>query len=145
MKPKPGQLYANDWRGRPPHMSSNDLPLWERFQDKYGSEFLGFYFDVLVGTPSDIPAGTPENMSTMWERITAKRVDAVGVKPDTYWLIEFRPNAAAGALGTIITYMTAWRKDPPDDKPIQPVVVSDVFDPDIIDNAKILDIKLIAV
>lgn len=145
MKPELGQLYSIDWKGRPPHMSSQDLPLWERFQDQFGKEFTGFYFDVLVGTPSDVPAGTDEKMRNMWNRLTAKRIDAVGVKPDSYWLIEFRPHAAAGALGTMITYMTAWRKDPPDDKPIQPVIVSDLFDPDIIENANVLGIKLIRV
>ena len=145
MKPELGQLYLPSWRGHPPHMSSLDLPLWDRFQDQHGSQFLGFYFDALVGTPSEVPPGTDEKMLKMWTRLTAKRIDAVGVKPAQYWLIEFRPNAAAGALGTIVTYMTAWRKDPPDDLPVQPVIVSDVFDPDIIDNAHVLGIQLIKI
>lgn len=140
-----GKFFPNDWRGRPPHMSSQDLPLWDRFQDKFGSEFLGFHFDAALGTPSEVPAGTEPNMVKMWTRLTSKRIDAVGVKSDSYWLIEVRPEAAAGALGTILTYRAAWLKDPPDNKPITSVIVSNVFDPDIIENAKAFDITLIAV
>ena len=140
-----GKLFLNDWRGRPPHMSSQDIPLWDRFQEKHGSTFSGFYFDVALGTPSDVPDGTPENLTKMWVRITSKRIDAVGVKPDEYWIIEARPEAAAGALGTILTYRSLWLKDPPDKLPIRGVIISDVFDPDIIDQAKFHDITLIVV
>ncbi|MEK7514561.1 MAG: hypothetical protein AAB587_01955 [Patescibacteria group bacterium] len=140
-----GQRFAFDWLGHPPHMSSQDLPLWERFQEKYGSQFIGFHFDAALGTPAEIPAGTEEKLAKMWTRLTSKRIDAVGVKSNEYWLIEVRPQAAAGALGTILTYRAAWLKDPPDGKPFRSVIVSDIFDPDIIENAKNFGIELIAV
>ena len=145
MPPDLGQLFPNDWRGRPPHMSSQDLPLWDRFQEKYGKEFLGFHFDATTGTPSDMPKDTPDNLARMWTRITSKRMDAVGVKPNEWWIIEMHPNAAAGALGTVLTYRAAWLKDPPDTKFVRTVIVSDIFDPDILDNARELNIELIAV
>lgn len=140
-----GQLFMNDWRGRPPHMSSQDLPLWDKFQDKFGKEFIGFHFDAALGTPSEVPAGTDPSMAKMWTRLTSKRIDAVGVKSDSYSIIEVRPEAAAGALGTILTYRAAWFKDPPDNKPTEFIIVSDIFDPDIIGNAKAFNIILIAV
>lgn len=126
-------------------MSSLDQELWVRFHEKYASQFTGFYYDAAVGTPSEIPPGTDPAMAKMWTRITAKRIDAIGVKPNEYWLIEVRPNAAAGALGTIITYTTAWYNDPPNNLKLTPVIVSDVFDPDIIENAGVFGIQLIKV
>lgn len=140
-----GKLYDRDWQGTPPHAASNDLPLWERFQEKYGMEFTGFYFDVSLGTPSPVGAAEADPLGKMWTRITSKRIDVVGVREDMYWIIELRPQAAAGALGTIITYRELWRAAPPDDKAFIGVIVTDVPDPDLIIMAAQQDIKIVAV
>lgn len=140
-----GKLYPADWQGTPPHAASNDIPLWDRFQEMFGKEFSGFYFDVSLGTPSDVPAGTEDNLSKMWVRITSKRIDVVGVREDVYWIIELRPQAAAGALGTILTYRELWRGAPPDDKPFIGVIVTDVPDPDLLTMAAANDIKIVVV
>ena len=140
-----GKLYSNDWAGTPPHAASNDLPLWERFQDQYGKEFSGFYFDCSLGTPAVVPEGTEANLEKMWTRITSKRIDVVGVREDIYWIIELRPQAAAGALGTIITYRELWRSAPPDSKPFIGVIVTDYPDPDLLVMAAQQDIKIVVV
>jgi hypothetical protein len=140
-----GKLYPPDWGGTPPHAASNDLPLWERFQEKYGKDFSGFYFDSSLGTPSFVPEGTEDNLARMWTRITSKRMDVVGVKDDVYWIIELRPQAAAGALGTIMTYLALWKSDPPDDKAVIGVIVTDFPDPDLIPLAASNNIKIVVV
>lgn len=140
-----GKIYARDWQGTPSHAASNDIPLWERFQDKFGAEFTGFYFDVSLGTPSNIIDAAADPLGKMWTRITSKRIDVVGVKEDTYWIIELRPQAAAGALGTIITYRELWRSAPPDDFAFIGVIVTDVPDPDLVTMAAQQDIKIVVV
>ncbi len=140
-----GQFYNRDWMGKPPHMASQDLPIWERFRDKYKNDFVGWYFDAACGTPAEVPPGTEPNLAKMWTRITSKRIDVVGVKTNEYWIIEIRPDAAAGALGTIMTYINCVSVDPPDDRSLVAALVSDRFDPDIVDLAKSFNINLIQV
>ena len=140
-----GIFYNRDWMGKPPHMASQDLPIWERFRDKYKNDFVGWYFDAACGTPSEVPPGTPENLAKMWTRITSKRLDVVGVKTNEYWIIEIRPDAAAGALGTIMTYINCVSAEPIDDRNYVAVLVSDRFDPDIVPLAKQFNINLIQV
>lgn len=140
-----GALFPRDYAGRPPHVSSQDLPLWDRFQHRFGSDFIGFYFDASLGTPSEVQPDTPENLKRMWTRLTSKRIDVVGVRLNEIWIIELRPSAAAGALGTIMTYIELWREDPPFEKPAFPVIVTDVPDPDLRRLAKKQNITLIEV
>ena len=140
-----GIPYAPDWRGAPPHMSSLDQPLWERFQAAYGSEYISFFFDASLGTPSAVPPGTEANLSKMWSRITSKRMDVVARKAEEWWILEMRPNASSGALGTIITYRDLWLADPPDDKPLKSAIVTDVPDPDLLILARKHDIDIIVV
>lgn len=140
-----GTLYPPAWRGQPAHMSSLDTPLWSRFQAKHGSEFTGFYFDAALGTPSTTPPDTPDNLQKMWTRLTSKRMDAVGVKPDEWWILEMRPNASMGALGTIITYTNLWRLEPLDHNPIISVIVTDFPDPDLVKLAPLYGVEIITV
>lgn len=140
-----GRLYAPQWKGVPPHMSSQDLALWDRFQEFFAGDFSGFYFDAALGTTAPPGDTTDENMIKMWQRVTSKRIDAVGVKADSVWVMEFRPNASVGALGSILTYVTLWRDDPPLDTPAVPVIVTDFPDPDLISLAARQGIRIIKV
>lgn len=138
-----GIFYPKDWAGKPPHMASHDLEIWIRYREKHAHEFIGFYFDAACGTPAEVPPGTPENLARDWIRITSKRIDVIGIKTNEIWIIEVRPDASSGALGTILTYFECARKEPPDSRLIVPVIISDRFDPDIIENAKSFGIILI--
>lgn len=126
-------------------MASNDLPLWDRYRLLYASEFIGFYFDSALGTPSSAPVGTEEGLVRMWTRITSKRIDVVGRKLGAWWIIELRPQASSGALGTILTYRDIWLSDPPDSDPVTSVIVTDFPDPDLLILAAKNDIQIVVV
>lgn len=140
-----GPPYMNDWKGRPAHMSSLDQPLWERFQAAHGSEYELFYFDASLGTPSEVAADAPPELAKMWTRITSKRMDVVGRKPGEWWILEMRPNASSGALGTVLTYRELWRSAPPDSDPVRAAIVTDRPDPDLLILAPKNDILIITV
>lgn len=118
-------------------MSSGDFPVWLDFIRLYGSTFKGFYYDVAVGTPSEVPEGTSPELGRMWERITRRRLDAVGVMDEEWWLIEVRANARPSVAGEILVYLDSWKEDPPPEAPkVRGVVVARIIDPDTV---KLLD------
>ncbi|GAI93087.1 unnamed protein product, partial [marine sediment metagenome] len=46
-----GKSYSMDWRGDPPHMLKEDVPVWYDFLDRYGYMFHFLYYDCLLGGP----------------------------------------------------------------------------------------------
>lgn len=85
-------------------MSPEDIPIWERFLDKYHAHFAGFDYDVKVGTPVEMNPEWPPNIKAMAVALTKKRIDAIGYSPGRIWIFEVKPNAGTTALGQIITY-----------------------------------------
>jgi len=145
MKPNLKQAYPPDWKGMPMQMSARDRELWLRFQESMPEGFIHFYFDVQVGTPVvEAPEEKPE-IKAMIEQTTRLRIDAVGEKKNEYWLIELRPSAMCGAIGSILTYKTLWEEDPIDDKIITPVIVTDNTNRNIISAAGRLKIIILLV
>jgi len=130
MPPKLGALYAPDWKGWPPHMAGRDLGLWARWREALPFPYQGFYFDAALGTP---PAADPTlrpEANIAWEAILARRIDAVGILPEAYHIIELRRGADQAAIGAVEIYCFLWRQDPPDPRPCLPILVTDALDPD---------------
>ena len=84
-------------------------------------------------------------MKSMIEQPSRLRIDAVGQRKNEYWLIELRPNAMCGAIGSILTYKTLWDMDPPDDRLATPVIVTDNTNRNIISAASRLKIIILEV
>lgn len=144
---KPGlkQAVRPDWGGFPPHMSAGDQALWVNFRDIYARDFKFFYYDVLVGIPSLEMTQVEPELQGMVNQITRMRVDAVGEKENEWWIIEFRPNASLGAIGSVLGYKTLWEEDPPDERPVKPVIVTDYHNENVKRVCEILKIELILV
>lgn len=131
MKPTLGDPFPPDWPGYPEQMSAEDHQIWLRFRELYSQEFKAFYFSVHVGEPIMWTEGLEEELALMVEHISRRRIDAVGEKDHEWWLIEFRKDAGPGAIGSILTYKILWEEDPPDNRPVVPVIVTDVMDVNI--------------
>lgn len=99
-----GNLYPADWTGVPPHMSSGDLPIWQRYHSLHKNEYKGFYYDVAITPVQDLPAGIEPNLLRMWQWNISKRIDAVGITDSEVHVFEVRVAASAGALGAILMY-----------------------------------------
>ncbi len=128
MKPSLGTPYSVDWDGAPIQMSPNDREIWAYFQEQFAAEFQSFYFNVGVGVATMWSEELDEEMTRMVEWISRRRIDVVGEKADAWWLIELRINAGPGAIGSILTYKTLWEDDPPDQRPVVPVIVTNTQD-----------------
>jgi hypothetical protein len=126
-----GPSYPPTFEGIPPHVSSEDLILWEQFRRRSAKEYVAFYFDVALGS-GEVPApNVSEAVGKAWQRLTKFRADVVGDTGTEWHLIELRPNAGPGAVGAIQTYSTLWTIKPPDARPVVPIIVTDRCSADI--------------
>lgn len=130
MPPRLGSLFPPDWKGWPPHMAGRDLGLWARWREALPFPYRGFYFDAALGTPPTPDPALRPQANVAWEALLARRIDAVGVLPEAYHIIELRRGADQAAIGAVEIYCFLWRQDPPDERACLPVLVTDALDPD---------------
>lgn len=130
-----GKAYALDWRGRPPHMLRQDVPVWHRFLDTWSHVFTRLYYDVLLGGPILSLEEQKDPMLRMWRANMAKRADAIGETPDEVWIIEVATTPGLRAIGQLMTYAALWLEDPPIAKIERMVLVCDYIDTDLIASA----------
>ena len=145
MKPNLGEAYSPDWAGQPAQMSANDGVIWARFRDDIPEYYRNLYFSVLVGDPTMWSEGLEEEMIRVVEHASRRRIDVLG-ETDTAWhIIELRMNAGPGALGSVLTYKSLWEADPPDKRPVFPIIITNATDANLEFACQKLNIKLILV
>lgn len=130
MPPQLGRIFSTNFAGKPPHMVGRDLGIWSLFRQRLPFPYTGFLFDVALGTPPEVPGATPENIRKAWEFLNARRIDAVGILPERFDIIEIRRGAGQAAIGALRMYAFLWRQDPPDPRPVRLILVTDQADPD---------------
>lgn len=130
MPPKLGQLFPVDFPGRPPHMAGRDLGLWAVWRQRLPFPYQGFYFDAALGTPPEADPAARAEVNRAWEFLLARRIDAVGVLPERFDIIEIRRGADQAAIGALLMYRHLWTQDPPDDRPVNMILVTDRADVD---------------
>lgn len=126
-----GPRFDPTFEGLPPHISSEDMVLWEEFRRRSAKDYVALYFDVSLGTGEEATAGTSEAVAKAWQRLTRFRADVVGDTGKEWHLIELRPNAGPGAVGSVQTYTTLWTIAPPDSRPLRSIIVTDRCSRDI--------------
>lgn len=125
------QLYPHTWTGWPPAMPYGDRQVWRDFLERRGVEWPQYAYDVeLHGGPAPIASSDPV-MARTWQRLTAKRVDAVGMRAGRATLFEVRHNAAWQSVGQLIGYRDLWPRDFPELELEAAVIVTDAMDPQI--------------
>jgi len=108
-------------------MSAVDFVLYKRLVAQGPLPFERVFFDVAVGDYSAPGGDVAPNVLAAWQRISRLRIDLLGEHPAGWTIIELRGAAGAGAIGSLIVYRDLWLADPPDDRPIELVLVTDVF------------------
>lgn len=137
-----GPEFRTDFAGIPPHLSQNDLRLWESFRRRFAGDFRRFFFDVALGRGQAVGPGVSPNVAAAWRRLTRFRADVVADTPEAWTIIEIRPNAGPGAIGSLQVYTSVWFQDPPDRRPLRALLVTDDCTEDIIAVAGVVGIEL---
>lgn len=112
-------------------MLPTDHPIWWTFLHKYGELFSTIYYDVQVGGPRYTKAQLEDPLMRMWQRVTSKRIDAIGERDKEIWIIEVSAGSGMRALGQLLTYQKLWNEDPKIAKPVLLVLIMETIDPDI--------------
>lgn len=114
-----------------PHLSTEDIGIWERFLDSYAGAYRAFDYDVRVGEGEEpLPTLEPKYRA-MAKALTQKRIDAVGYRDNEIWIFEVKPRAALSALGQIISYTELYILTFNPTETIVPAVVCEMVDRDV--------------
>lgn len=126
-------------------MAGEDVPIWERFLDVRGGEFVGFVYDARVGLGIPAPEGTsPELVKAQFDN-TAKRIDAIGVRIGEVWIIEVRQRFGLSSIGQILGYSVLAADELPGDLGRRIVIVTDNMGRDEKTITDVLGIEVIVV
>ena len=106
-----GPTYPNTKLNKYPHFFPGDIPIWERFIDRFGADFLGFDYDVKVGSGTEPIEGLGDQYARMQSILSKYRIDVVGYKPDSITIFETKPEAGTVAVGQIHTYTNLYLRD----------------------------------
>jgi len=130
-----GRKFGIDWRGDPPHMLPQDVPVWYRFLEKWGPLFQALYYDCFVGGPYFTEKQLEDPMNRMWRANTSKRIDALGETENEIWIIEVAKAPGLRSLGQVQTYRALWLEDPKIAKIEKTVIVCQLVDQDLVSAA----------
>ncbi len=108
-----------------------DAVIWERFIEQFGSQYVGFDYDVKVGTGLDPENITDEKLANINAGLYKFRIDAIGFRTDEIEIIEVKPRARANALGQVQAYINLYRKDLKPTLRTTGVIVTDIEVPDM--------------
>lgn len=123
--------YPNTKLRKYPHMFPLDIPIWERFLDLHGSDFLGFDYDVKVGSGTEPIEGLGDIYARMQSILSKYRIDVVGYTDTDIWIFETKPEAGTVAVGQIVTYTNLYKRDLHPTLPIIGAIVTDRKLPDM--------------
>jgi len=125
-----GKKFDIDWRGRPPHMLQQDIPVWYDFLAAYGDRFIALYYDCLLGGPWLSKKQKQDPYWRMWRANVAKRADAIAELENEVWIIEVSTEPGLRSLGQLMTYSALWVEDPKIMKPEKLILVARTIDTD---------------
>ena len=126
-----GRPYSIYWRGNPPHMLQEDVPVWYDFLEKYGYMFQKLYYDCLLGGPEYTEKQLKDPMIRMWRQNLSKRADAIAELETEVWIIEVADYPGLTSVGQLNVYRTLWMEDPKIMKPEKPILVCRFIDTDL--------------
>lgn len=126
-----GPAYPGDWDGAPAGMLPRDVPTWKKFARSHGPGFLNWYFNVRVGTVSQVDDPDSAAYVKMWSDINRKRIDALGVRADSIWIVEVSEDPSNSALGQLMLYVALFAEETDDPRPLIPVLVAQRIDADL--------------
>ena len=114
-----------------PHMFPLDIPIWERFIDLFGSDFLSVDYDVKVGSGTEPIEGLGDIYARMQSILSKYRIDVVGYRSDAIWIIETKPEAGTVAIGQIEAYTNLYKRDFKPSVPVIGCIITDRELPDM--------------
>jgi len=103
-----GEPRPPEWRGRPPQMLSQDVPVWHSWLERAEPRIENIYYNVAL-TTNEAPAGFNEGVVNNWLYSVSKRIDALVVwKDKSLTIVEVCQKAGLRAVGQAVSYKYLW-------------------------------------
>jgi len=126
------------------HMLPRDIDTWNKFIQSGRMAFDEIWYDVHVGKPMDVPAGSPEYLFKIAQGVSRKRIDAIARFGYIYYIIEVKPHANMEAIGQLVTYRRLFQSEYSQYQPLRALIVCDTLDFDIMITAREQGIEIMA-
>lgn len=114
-----------------PHLTPQDIKIWDRFIDKYPFFFTLVDYDVCVGGCRECPHELNEPTEKNRQYLGKYKIDVVGYKQDKIFICEVKPQASGKALGQAIMYDYLYTRDFNPQVPTQAAIITDDALPDM--------------
>lgn len=125
-----------------PGLRPNDEILWDEFIKNNPVTFDWVYYDVPVGDPT----ASDERKQSMQRNgafeVSQWRIDVVGFSKGEPVIIEVKPNAAAGAIGQVLSYKALLVAEGSIDQNTPCMILTDEISPITEHACKLLDIMI---
>lgn len=113
------------------HLLPVDVAVWQRFLDRFGTDYSLIEYDVRVGLGRDPGAAYPDNIRNMALDLSYRRVDCVAHTPTGIIVIEVTHSAGFKALGQIYGYPILYSLTFHPLLPVKPLLVCGSIQSDI--------------
>ncbi len=123
-------------------MRPEDLRIWERFIELAPSAFDSVWCDWHLGECAQFEEGADPRAMAGWYDLTRWKVDVIGYKNGTYYVIELKPGANAKALGQALAYTALIKDETYPNSPVIPVVLTNERIPSTDKAAKLFGVEL---
>lgn len=125
-----------------PGMRPNDVAIWDRFLLENPMTFERVWYNIHLGDPVRYEDMREEMQENGMLEVSQWCIDVVAAEKNNLWIIEVKPNAAAGAIGQAIAYTALMRKELPHLTNIYPMVITDDASPITEEAARMLGVPL---
>lgn len=114
-----------------PHLAGSDISVWDAWIRLFGPLFQGFDYDYHVGQGLEPDKDAPYPLQAMWTQLTQKRIDVLGYRSKSLWVIEVKDRPGIAAIGQVVGYSILLARELHPCPPLIPCLVSSVIEPDI--------------
>jgi len=114
-----------------PHMRIWEEQIMDLFHDKHILDAEWSYDVPLKIRTGEFPTLMSENEKALWNRLTSKRIDAVGETPGAIYVIEIKDRLRPSAVGQALTYKTLYLEQFKPTKPVIAAIIAKFGDPDM--------------
>ncbi len=114
-----------------PHMSVADTLIWERYLQEKPAAFDAVAYDVAIGQGAEFDATAGGLLGPGINRLYQRRIDVLAKKGDSLFIIELKPRASTAAIGQVQGYGTIFKRDYPEFKDVQLLIITDSLMPEM--------------
>ena len=125
-----------------PHMRQWEAEIMDKYHNDVGMVGDWSYDVPLKVRQTPVPSYMTDNESLLWQRITAKRIDAVCERKNIIYIIEIKDRLRPSAIGQVLTYLVLYDEQFAPKKPLQGVVLTEYTDPDMLHVASHYNIEV---